>query len=302
MAYNFRERPFSIFSFAFSISRFRFWIYTAGTYVVGYALGMENWLAFFQPTYYLYLFYFFFPANIFIYGVNDLWDEETDRHNPKKSGMEHRLSPEERGVLIRLLAACGSFSLLLLMIQNNSQRIVFLAFLLLSYFYSARPLRFKEIPILDFASNMLYIMPGIFGYLIASGEFPPLAFILAGFLHIAAMHLFSAVPDIEYDREAGIRTSAVIFGRRPSLIICIVFWGCLSMLVLWLSGFHPLSVPVLVYPLFPALLLLRPSMSIEAFYWRLPYINTILGGLLFAAVTLTKLTPSPLACIPFLPP
>ena len=33
----------------------RFWIYTGGTYVVGYALGMESWLAFFRPEYMLYL-------------------------------------------------------------------------------------------------------------------------------------------------------------------------------------------------------------------------------------------------------
>ncbi|WP_369425628.1 prenyltransferase, partial [Methanothrix sp.] len=224
---------------------------------------------------------------------NDLWDEETDIRNPKKTEKEHRLSSEERGMLARLLFICAIFSLFLLILQNNRERLVFLLFLFISYFYSARPLRFKEIPILDFASNMLYVMPGIFGYLLASGEFPPFPFIIGGFFHIAAMHLFSAIPDIDYDRGAGIRTSAVFFGRSWSLLICLAFWSCLAALVILLSGFHPVSTLVLLYPLIPAIILVRPSMRIETFYWRLPHINTLLGGLLFVSITLTKLTPLP---------
>ncbi|MEA2034532.1 MAG: hypothetical protein U9N40_03455 [Euryarchaeota archaeon] len=38
-------------SLAVSVSRMRFWIYTGGTYVVGYALVMESWLAFFWLEY-----------------------------------------------------------------------------------------------------------------------------------------------------------------------------------------------------------------------------------------------------------
>ena len=280
-------------SFAWTVSRFRFWIYTGGTYVVGYALGMESWLAFFEPVYYLYLFYFFFPANLLIYGINDYWDEETDRENPKKSGREHKLAGAERSTLIRLLLVTGAFSLALLLIQDTGERMIFLLFLFLAYFYSAPPLRFKEIPVLDFSSNMLYIMPGIFGYYLASGTFPPILFILAGYFHIAAMHLFSAIPDIDYDRTAGITTSAVWLGERVSLAVCLVFWSCLSLLVIVLAGFHPLSFLVLAYPLFPALLLLRADLRIEKLYWYLPSVNTALGGLLFAAMTLTKLVPIP---------
>jgi len=288
------NRYLSPLSFAFSVSRFRFWIYTGGAYVVGFALGMENWLAFFEPIYYLYLFTFFFPANILIYGVNDFWDEETDRDNPKKSGREHKLAPHERQLLVRILLLCGAFSLALLFIQDSAERLIFLVFLFLAYFYSAKPLRFKEVPLLDFASNMLYIMPGIFGYFLAAGHYPPALYVVAGFFHIAAMHLFSAIPDVEYDRHAGIRTSAVVFGKKVSLLVCLAFWSCFAALVILLSGYHPLSLLVFLYPLFPALLLLRDSIPIDTLYWYLPYVNTVLGGLLFTALTLTKLTPFPL--------
>jgi lycopene elongase/hydratase (dihydrobisanhydrobacterioruberin-forming) len=273
---------------AFSISRFRFWIYTGGTYVVGYALGMESLLAFFRPEYYLYLLYFFFPANIFIYGINDYWDEETDRENPKKEGKEYRVVDTERKALLMILWAVVGISLSLVVIQDMTERAVFLIFLALSYFYSAPPLRFKMIPFLDFSSNMLYIMPGIFGYYLAGGTLPPVLFILGGFFHIAAMHLFSAIPDIGYDRAAGITTTAVFLQKRQSLLLCLAFWAVLSLLVIPLSGYHPLSLLVLFYPLIPLALLTRDALSIERVYWYLPYVNTAFGGLLFVMLTISK--------------
>ena len=277
---------FRWFSFALSVSRFRFWIYTGGTYVVGYALGMDHWHAFLRPEYAVYLFYFFIPANIFIYGVNDLWDEETDRENPKKEEKEYKFSPADRKALIVLLSLIAAGSFVLLLLQDWTARAVFLAFLGLSYFYSARPLRFKEIPLLDFSANMLYIMPGIFGYYLAGGDLPPLLFVLGGYLHISAMHVFSAIPDIEYDRAAGITTTAVLLGERASLVLCTLFWAVLSILVITLSGYHPASVLVLLYPAVPFAVLINEKRDAGSLYWYLPFINTSLGGILFLAAAL----------------
>lgn len=278
----------TLFALAYSVSRPRFWIYTGGTYVLGYALGMASWTAFFLPAYTLYLLYFFFPANIFIYGVNDRWDRETDRLNQKKGEKEHYLVAAECHDLRTVLLLVAGFSLLLLVSQTPEEKLVFLLFLFLSYFYSAPPLRFKEVPFLDFSSNMLYIMPGIFGYLLASGTFPPALLVAAGFMHIAAMHLFSAVPDIECDRAAGITTTAVFLGEQGSLVLCLLFWSGFALLVMALAGFSPLALPVLLFPAVPLSLLLSRRMRIGRVYWYLPIINTALGGLAFAAVTLSK--------------
>lgn len=276
----------SLATLAVSVSRVRFWIYTGGTYVVGYALGMESWLAFFRPEYTLYLIYFFFPANVFIYGVNDYWDRETDRFNARKDGQEHRLADGERTNLRTVLLATGGLSMLLLVFQDMEARLIFCAFLFLAYFYSAPPLRFKQIPFLDFSSNMLYIMPGIFGFYLASGVFPPLLLVAAGFFHIAAMHLFSAIPDIACDREAGITTTAVLLGRNASLGLCVLFWTALSVVVIRYSGYFPLSYLVLLFPAVPLALLLSPKLRIEEVYRYLPLLNTALGGLTFVILFL----------------
>lgn len=276
----------SFLRYILKLSRFRFWIYTGGPFVVGYALGAPELEAFFALDYYVYLLYFFLPANIFIYGVNDYWDEDTDKLNKKKDERELRVTDRDKRRLIWILWATVGVSAVLMVFQDNVERILFLMFLSLSYFYSARPLRFKSIPILDFSSNMLYIMPGIFAYYLAGGQLPPLLLVLAGYFHIAAMHLFSAVPDIECDRRAGIRTTAVVLGERRSLMLVAAFWSVFSALVIYLTDLHPLSILVLMFPAFPLALLIDRGKDINKLYWRLPYVNNLLGGLLFSVVVL----------------
>lgn len=253
---------------------------------MGYALGATELEAFFALDYYVYLLYFFLPANIFIYGVNDYWDEDTDRLNKKKDEKELRVTHQQKRRLAWILWATVGVSVLLMVFQDNVERIMFLIFMSLSYFYSAKPLRFKAVPILDFSSNMLYIMPGIFAYYLAGGHLPPLLLVFAGYFHISAMHLFSAVPDIECDQEAGIRTTAVVLGERRSLMLVAAFWSIFAVLVIHLTGLHPLSLLVLLFPAFPLILLLDRRKDINKLYWRLPYVNNLLGGLLFSALVL----------------
>ncbi|NLT37983.1 MAG: prenyltransferase, partial [Methanomassiliicoccus sp.] len=59
-----------------------------------------------------------------------------------------------------------------------------------------------------------------------------------------------------------------------------------SALVIYLTGFHPLSVLVLLFPAFPLMLLFDHRKDINKLYWRLPYVNNLLGGLLFSIVVL----------------
>ncbi|MFW6196522.1 MAG: prenyltransferase [Thermoplasmatota archaeon] len=277
------------FKYAFKVSRFRFWIYTGGTFVIGYTLGVNGISDFFDLDYIIYLFYFFFPANVLIYGVNDLWDTKTDETNPKKGTKEQKLDKNRKSNLKNILMIILVFSLILIIFQRDMiERSIFLSFLFLSYFYSAEPLRFKSTPVLDFMSNMLYIVPGIFAYYLVASEIPPLLIIVAGFAHISAMHVFSAIPDISYDKKAGIPTTAVLLKEKKSLILCLFFWLLLSGIAIFLSSFHPLSFVVLIYPLFPLLLLVNENLDIEKVYWYLPYVNTSMGGLLFVMLLLNN--------------
>ena len=266
---------------AFKVSRFRFWFYLTGPYTVGCIYGASRYLDLLNIWFFVYLLYFLFPANIFLYGVNDYWDFETDLLNPKKEEKEYRVKLGERNRLGEILKFIALLSILLIpFMKSNGERAIFLLFLFLSYFYSAAPLRFKEKPILDSISNNLYILPGVLAYYWVSGTLPPTLILIAGGLHSFAMHLFSAIPDIEYDRNTGINTSAVLFGRINSLFICLIAWTAVAYLVIFVGGLSIFKYIPLIYPVMVLNVILR-DLKVSEVYWYYPYINIGFGGLLF---------------------
>ena len=103
------------------------------------------------------------------------------------------------------------------------------------------------------------------------------------------MHIFSAIPDIKYDKSAGITTTPVFIGERASLILCLSFWIGLSLIVVTMADYYPLSFLVFLYPIFPLILLLKSDFNIIDVYWYLPYVNTLLGGILFASLVVYKI-------------
>jgi 4-hydroxybenzoate polyprenyltransferase len=147
-------------------------------------------------------------------------------------------------------------------------------FYLLAIEYSAPPLRAKTTPFLDSLANGLYVLPGVLAYAALAGEYPPLAAVLGGWLWAMGMHTFSAIPDIEPDRAAGIETTATLLGERWTYAYCGACWLAATG-AFWL-----------VHPFFGALLLAYPlsvfavaisDVAVERAYWWYPAINTLVG-------------------------
>ena len=74
----------SIIQFLLKVSRPRFWLYVFGPYIVGLAAGAATRDDFVRIENLVFGLYFLLPANLLIYGINDIFDFETDRLNPKK--------------------------------------------------------------------------------------------------------------------------------------------------------------------------------------------------------------------------
>jgi 4-hydroxybenzoate polyprenyltransferase len=266
---------------AFKISRFRFWSYTAGTFLVGFTVGAGS-LTDFDSRFFAGLFYFLLIGNPLLYGINDYFDRETDALNIKKTTHEHLVQNKEIKQLRFLLILCFFASLVYLFWLRDGYLVsALLLFLFLAIGYSAPPLRCKARPLLDFISNILYIVPGIFGYYLASQQQPQLVPILACFSWAMAMHLFSAIPDIEPDRQAGLKTTAVLLGRDKSLLLTVSLWLVFTVLV-WILAL-PLIFKLLslVYVIVPLILMINKKLSVSRAYWWYPYINTSLGFILF---------------------
>ena len=76
------------FRFLLRVSRPRFWFYIFGPYIVGLIAGVVTRNELLDWRTILFAVYFLFPANLLIYGVNDIFDYETDRLNEKKLDYE----------------------------------------------------------------------------------------------------------------------------------------------------------------------------------------------------------------------
>ncbi|MFX0077693.1 MAG: prenyltransferase [Candidatus Hermodarchaeota archaeon] len=280
----------SITRLAFRISRPRFWLYLGGTYLIGFAIGLTTVSQFLSPFFAFHLLFFIFPANIFLYGVNDYYDEDTDIFNPKKDDKEYRVTVKDKRNLKLLILISFIYGLILIIFQpDNIARILFSIFLLLSFLYSAKPIRFKARPFIDFLSNFLYVIPAILAFYQLRLFLPPVLPLFAAFMWTSAMHLFSAVPDIEADKQANITTTAVLIGAIPSLVLCFAFWLTFAIILVVITPWNaPWNFLMFVYPLIPLYLLLRRNANIERTYWLFPYWNAIFGLILFFTITIPK--------------
>lgn len=263
-----------------AISRPRFWLYLAGPALVGLAVSGRPLAALMQWQGLLFVLAWTLPANLFLYGVNDLADADTDAENPKKDGYERRLRPTDERLLT--IGACAGMAALAgsaLLTQSLGAIAWTAVFLILGVCYSLPPQRFKAQPFADSASNILYVAPGL-AAAAAVGVPAPLVVIIAAWAWAAGMHLFSAIPDIEPDRRAGLHTTAVVLGRQDSLLLCLALWFVADQVALNL-GLSATGVIGLAYPLLAIALVARPEASVFAVYRWMPLLNTLVGAVLF---------------------
>lgn len=270
------------------ISRPRFWIYVFGPYIVGLLIGarhleeLRSWMVF------VFGLFFLLPANLLIYGVNDIFDYETDRINPKKSGYEAPVAPHESRALVRfILLLCVPFAVCLLWTSARAIAAM-MGFLFFSIFYSAPPIRAKTKPILDAAFNMLYIFPGIFAYCLLGGHNISIAPVLAASLWAMAMHAYSAVPDISSDKSVGLNTVATLLGFRRTLWACLIFYAASAWLSYQFLGLTSLALGAVYITMMLLSLRTRSEEQLLRVYKTFPLLNTLSGAALFFTILRLK--------------
>ena len=264
--------------YVLKLSRPRFWLYLAGPAILGIVIGAGSASQLFTVQNLLIFLYFLIPANIMLYGVNDYFDREIDEENPKKDDREEAYRANSFTDSIIVAATVTSIPVTIPL--SGAAWPFMIGFLALSVAYSAPPLRFKARPFLDSLSNGLYILPLGVAYGAVTGTWPPVAIMAAGWTWSMAMHTFSAIPDIEPDRKAGVSTTATYLGRRKTYIYCIAVWAVAAAI----SGLYTIYAGALlgIYPLLCAGFYLSDLSDSEA-YWYYPYINSLIGMVLTIA-------------------
>ena len=198
--------------YLFWLSRPRFWLYLAGPVIVGVVYGAAGPGEVVQPITVALFAYFLLPANLFLYGVNDIFDADIDALNPKKAEDGREVQYTGSRAVAAVVASATLLGAAFVPFLPRTALLPFAGFYLLGVAYSAPPLRFKTTPFLDSLSNGLYVLPALVAYATLTGSFPPAVAVAGGWIWAMGMHTFSAIPDIEPDRAAGIHTTATLLG------------------------------------------------------------------------------------------
>jgi 4-hydroxybenzoate polyprenyltransferase len=185
--------------------------------------------------------FFLIPYNLAMYGINDVFDYESDLANPRKGGIEGAVlnRSAHRLTLIAAVAVCLPFIVVLVVLGRPASWAVLAVSLFAVAAYSVPGLRFKERPFLDsITSSTHFVSPAIYGLVLAGAHITPqlIAVLAAFFLWGIASHAFGAVQDVVPDRDGGIRSIATVIGACWTVRFAIACWlvaGLLMMATAW---------------------------------------------------------------------
>lgn len=165
--------------------------------------------------------FFLIPYNIAIYGINDVFDYESDMRNPRKGGLEGSvLHPRWHAPVLWASAITTVPFIVALVIGGTWSSTSWLALAMFTVVaYSAKGLRFKEKPVLDsMTSSAHFATPAMVGAAMVEPHIPGPFWVAIGsfFLWGMASHALGAVQDIHADREGGLTSVATELGARTT--------------------------------------------------------------------------------------
>ncbi|MEP7763699.1 prenyltransferase [Sanguibacter sp. 25GB23B1] len=237
------------------------WINTAYPFAAAYLMSGGGVTA----TFVLGAIYFLVPYNLLMYGINDVFDYESDLRNPRKGGVEGIVLDRRMHRVTLWSAVLSNLPFLVALVwlavawptwggPDEISLAACLVTLAVSIFaviaYSAPGLRFKERPVLDsLTSSTHFVSPAVVGLVYAGSSFSaPVLFTLAAFfLWGVASQAFGAVQDIEADREAGIGSIGTVFGASRTVRFAMAAYAVSALLMVgagW-PGVLAAVVPVL---------------------------------------------------------
>ena len=224
------------------------WVNTAFPFAAGYFMATRE----VDLVFVLGTIYFLIPYNLAMYGINDVFDYESDLRNPRKGGVEGALLDRSmhRPTLWAALLTNVPFLVFLVVVGHPLSWLVLAVSVFAVIAYSAPGLRFKERPFVDsVTSSTHFVSPAVYGLVLAGAVFTPAlwALLAAFFLWGLASHAFGAVQDVIADREADISSIATVIGARATTRLAVIAYLLAGVLLLFTEWPGPLAA-VLVLP------------------------------------------------------
>jgi 4-hydroxybenzoate polyprenyltransferase len=214
------------------------WVNTAYPFGAAYLLAGGG----LDPVFWCGVVYFLVPYNLLMYGINDVFDYESDLRNPRKGGVEGVVL-QDRWHRLTLWASVVSnvpFLMVLALVGSWRSTAVLALVVFAVVAYSAPGLRFKERPLVDSMTSSTHVTgPAVFGYLLAGSQPTTAALVIFGafFLWGMASQAFGAVQDITADKGGGIASVATWLGPAPTVRLALAGYTAAGLLLLvGLSG------------------------------------------------------------------
>lgn len=207
----------------FIISRPISWPNTAYPFAAAYLVAGGA----LDPRFFIGTLFFLVPYNLLMYGINDVFDYESDMRNPRKGGLEG--AKEQKAFHPTIMWSSTLLSLpfvaYLLFTGSATSGLILAVLLFFVVAYSLGGLRFKEKPVLDsITSSIHFVGPMIYALSLFGAVELYWPFIIAFFLWGAASHAFGAVQDIIPDRQGKLASIATVFGARATVWIVFILY------------------------------------------------------------------------------
>ena len=210
------------------------WINTAFPFAAGYYIVTGR----VDMTLIIGTLFFLIPYNLLMYGVNDVFDYESDILNPRKGGIEGAKLAKSTHPFI-LICSFGiviPFIIFLLSKSNQNGKIILLFVVFAVLAYSLPKLRFKERAFLDsITSSTHFVGPLVYAITFGSFTNTSILIIISFFLWGMASHALGAVQDITPDKAAGIGSVATVLGARQTVRLSGLLYAISALLLLLLG-------------------------------------------------------------------
>jgi 4-hydroxybenzoate polyprenyltransferase len=182
--------------------------------------------------------FFLIPYNLAMYGINDVFDYESDVLNPRKGGAEGAVLDRSlhRTTLLAAVLLPLPFVAYLLAAGTWLSAAVLALSLFAVVAYSAPGLRFKERPFVDsMTSSFHFVSPALFGLVLAGADFTGALWAVLGafFLWGMASQAFGAVQDINADRQGGVGSVATVLGAAATVKYALAAYALAGVLMLF---------------------------------------------------------------------
>lgn len=264
------------------------WVNTAYPFAAGYLLLGGG----FDTLFVVGTLFFLIPYNLMMYGINDVFDYESDIANPRKGGVEGAITPKKfhSTILWSSVLLSVPFIAYLVFMGNMISNLTLSVVVFFVIAYSLKGLRFKEIAVLDsVTSSMHFVGPLLYAISLLGATAEAWVIVGAFFMWGMASHAFGAVQDVIPDREGKIHSIATILGARRTVWFSFVLYIFATLAVLSLqTGIAIISaMTVLFYAgnVAPFLQITdKTSMQASKGWKRFLWINYLAGAIITMSV------------------